>query len=336
MYNVAIVGATGIVGRQLVELLEERNFPLKKLKLFASENSLGNFLDCNGDPVAVQLLDDNAFDGADLVFFCAGTVISEKFCPTAAQAGAICIDCSGFWNSDVDVPVVVPEVNPEAVADFRAKRIVANPSCATILLSLPLQALRSQGVVRRVVVTTYQPVSVAGQKGVDELRTQSGELLNGRPATNNLFPQQIAFNCVPQVGAFMPDGNTTDELALINELDKIFADDDMRISTTAVYVPIFYGICQAVNLETVDSLSVGSARELIAAFPGLELVDDNAALEYPLPVTAAGQDAILVGRIRSDQSVDNGLNLWLATDNLRKGLATNAVQIAELLSEKYL
>ena len=327
MYNVAVVGATGIVGRQIVEILDERDFPVKVLSLFASPDSLGEFLQFGDESMPVQLLEKTVFDAVDIAFFCAGATVSAEYCPVAAAAGVICIDCSGYWSDEEAMPLVVPEVNPEAVAGFKAKRIIANPDCATIQLSLPVQALGGVDVVERVVVSTYQAVSDCGQKGVDELRQQSGELLNGRPAKQKEFSHQVGFDCIPQIGDFLDDGYTSTEVNLVKQMHRLF-DKTLAITATAVTVPIFYGNCQSVNIQTRASIDINEISELLDGFTGLEVVDDLTAKQYPLPVDVTGQDGVYVGRLRTDFSVQNGLNLWSALDNIRKGAATNAVQIA--------
>lgn len=336
MYNVAIVGATGTVGRQILELLDERKFPVKTMRLLASERSVGEFFEFNEESLPVQLLDHNSFDDIDIAFFSAGSAVSEEFCPIAAASEAVCIDSSSFWRMNDAVPLVVPEVNPEAISGFKSRRIIANPACSTISLALPLKALHDFSAIQRVVVSTYQPVSDNGQNGVDELRSQSGELLNGRPAKNKMYPHQIAFNCLPHVGKFLDNGYTDEEIGVVNETCKVFGDEALRITTTAVMVPVFYGHCASVNVETAEKVSVTKARELFSVFPNIELVDEVGECEYPLPVAAVGQDLTYVGRIREDESIANGLNMWVVADNVRKGAATNAVQIAEMLIEKYL
>jgi len=336
MYNVVIVGATGVVGRQVVELLDTRNFPVSNLILFASEQSVGEFLEFNDDSLPVQLLDSDGFKGADIAFFCAGAAISEQYCSKVAAAGVICIDTSGFFSADDSVPMVVPEINPDSLQGIKAKRIIANPGCASIQLSLLVQALRSATKIHRVVVSSYQSVSDAGQKGIDELRTQSGELLNGRPSKNKVYPYQVAYNCLPQVGGFLSDGYTVEERKLICETQQILGGDLLAVTATMVTVPLFYGSCQSVNIETETELSIEKVRELLSSFAGIAVVDDVDNLEYPMPVDAVDQDELFVGRIRPDASVAGGLNVWTALDNLRKGCATNAVQIAELLIKVYL
>jgi len=332
MYSVAIVGATGIVGRQLVELLAERNFPINHLGLFASDQSLGEFLEFNDDSVPVHKLEDGCLKGLDIAFFCAGIEVSKHYCPQAAAAGVVCIDTSGAFSGDDQVPLVVPEINPQRLRGLKGGYIIASPCSASIQLSLPLHALRGAGAIRRVVVSTYQAVSQVGQRGVDELRAQSGELLNGRPFKHKVYPQQVAFNCLPQIGEFIDGGYTTAEMNIVAETRKILADESLAITLTAVTVPVFYGSCQSVNVVSETKLSVQQVRELLQQCEGLDVVDDVAATEYPMPVMAADQDVVLLGRIRSDNSIDGGLNLWSAMDDIRKGGATNAVQIAELLA----
>jgi len=335
-FNLAIVGATGAVGRQMIEILEEREFPIKELRLLASERSDGDFIDYRSLPVMVQTLTADAFDGIDIALFCAGTERSTEYCPVAAAAGTVCIDLSGAWIADAEVPVVVPEVNPAALAGYRNKGIVANPGSTAVQLAVALKPLHDCSPIRRLVVSTYQAVSGSGQKAIDELRVQCGELLNGRPGEAKVYPHQIAFNCLPQVGVFLEDGRSCEETDLVEALRRILGDPAIRATVTAVRVPVFYGDCAAVNVETAGAISADRARELLADAPGVELRDDPAEGDYPMPIEAAGQDEVLVGRIRADRSCDTALDLWLATDNLRKGAATNAVQIAELLAEKYL
>ncbi|WP_432821319.1 aspartate-semialdehyde dehydrogenase [Trichloromonas sp.] len=336
LFNVAVVGATGAVGRQMLEILEERKFPVGELRLLASERSDGDFIDFRGEPVMVQKLCSDSFKGIDIALFSAGGERSAEFCPIAAAAGAVCIDNSSAWRMDAEVPLVVPEVNPEAIAGYKNKGIIANPNCSTIALVVALKPLHDCSPVRRLVVSTYQAVSGSGQKAIDELRVQCGELLNGRPCDSKVYPHQIAFNCLPQIDIFGDNGYTREEMKLVLETRKILADESIRITATAVRVPVFYGHSESVNVETVAAIPVARARELLAAAPGVELVDDAAEQAYPMPIEAAGQDLVLVGRIRADESCDNALNLWLAADNLRKGAATNAVQIAEILVEKYM
>ncbi len=335
LWNVAIAGATGAVGNQMIECLEERNFPVGKIKYLASERSVGKILEFKGKPVVVELLDHNAFEGIDIALFSAGGSRSEEFCPSAAKAGAVCIDNSSAWRMNPDVPLVVPEVNAHAIAQYTKKGIIANPNCSTIQMVVALKPLHDYGKIKRVVVSTYQAVSGTGKKAIDELRIQSGELLNGRPAEAKVYPHRIAFNCLPQIDSFEPNGYTKEEMKMINETRKIM-EADIKLTATTVRVPVFFGHSESVNIETEKKITVEKAFELLRNAPGCKLVDDVSKKVYPMPVDAAGQDLTFVGRIREDASVENGLNLWIVADNIRKGAATNAVQIAEILIRDYL
>lgn len=336
MYTLAIVGATGMVGRQIIEVLEERKLPIKGLRLLASEKSVGEFVEFNDESLPVQQLAQDSFSDVDIALFCATDSISEEYCSIAVQAGAICIDTSSFWRMAEGVPLIVPSVNADALDDVRGKRIVASPSSSAVQLALTLKAVSVCSAPKRVIVSTYQPVSENGQLGVDELRKQSGELLNGRPAKNKVYPHQISFNCIPQVGRFTDDGSTVDEMSLVAETAKVLALQDLKMSVTAVRVPVFYGLSQSLNIETVEAVSVEDARRELEAMVDVELIDEICDEEYPMPVDVAGQDSVYVGRVRLDTSNPNTLNLWVAADNLRQGAATNVVQIAELLIQNHL
>jgi len=335
LWNVAVVGATGAVGTQMIECLEERNFPVGNIRLLASARSAGQVLEFKGKSVLVEELKHDSFEGIDIALFSAGGARSEEFCPAAAKAGAVCIDNSSAWRMDKDVPLVVPEVNPDAIADYKKKGIIANPNCSTIQMVVALKPLHDFGTIKRIVVSTYQAVSGTGKKAIDELRLQAGELLNGRPTKNEVYPHRIAFNCLPQIDSFLDNGYTKEEMKMVNETRKIMGAE-IKTTATCVRVPVFYGHSESVNIETEKKITVDKARELLGVAPGVELVDDPAAGEYPMALDAAGADLTLVGRIREDASVANGLNLWIVADNIRKGAATNAVQIAEILVEKYL
>ncbi len=336
LWNVAVVGATGAVGNEMLRVLEERDFPVGTLRLLASERSEGNFLEFRGEQLLVEKLTADSFEGIDIALFSAGGDRSREFCPVATRAGAVCIDNSSAWRMDVDVPLVVPEVNPETIAGYGKKGIIANPNCSTIQMVTALKPLHDAGRIRRIVVSTYQSVSGTGQKAIDELRVQTGELLNGRPCAAKVYPHQIAFNCLPHIDSFLESGYTKEEMKMVNETRKILGDETIGITATAVRVPVFYGHSESVNIETEEKISAARAREILGAAPGIELLDDPQGLAYPMPIDAAGQDLVFVGRIREDQSVRNGLNLWICADNLRKGAATNAVQIAGILAQKYL
>ena len=335
LWNIAVVGATGAVGAQMIECLEERDFPVGKIKYLASSRSAGEILEFKGKPVIVEELTHDSFEGVDIALFSAGGDRSKEFCPSAARAGAVCIDNSSAWRMDPDVPLVVPEVNHHAIALYPKKGIIANPNCSTIQLVVALKPLHDYAGIKRIVVSTYQAVSGTGKKAIDELHKQVVELLNGRPAESSVYPHRIAFNCLPQIDSFEPNGYTREEMKLVNETRKIL-EADIRVTATAVRVPVFYGHSESVNIETGKKITVAKARELLANAPGCELVDDPENNEYPMPIDAAGQDLTFVGRLREDESIENGLNLWVVADNIRKGAATNAVQIAEILIEKYL
>ncbi len=335
LWNIAVVGATGAVGAQMIECLEERKFPVGEIKFLASGRSAGQVLEFKGKPVVVEELTHDLFKGIDIALFSAGGDRSREFCPAAAAAGAVCIDNSSAWRMDPDVPLVVPEVNPHAIANYARKGIIANPNCSTIQMVVALKPLHDYATIRRIVVSTYQAVSGTGKKAIDELRKQVIELLNGRPVECNVYPHQIAFNCLPQIDSFVDNGYTKEEMKMVNETRKIM-EADIRITATTVRVPVFYSHSESINIETVEKLTVAKARELIKGAPGCKLMDNPAKGIYPMPNNAAGQDLVIVGRIREDESVENGLNLWVVADNIRKGAATNAVQIAEILIKKHL
>jgi aspartate-semialdehyde dehydrogenase len=335
LWNVAVVGATGAVGTQMIECLEERNFPVGKIKFLASGRSAGQVLEFNGKPVQVEELTHDSFEGIDIALFSAGGARSEEFCPAAAKAGAVCIDNSSAWRMDQDVPLVVPEVNPQAIAGYTKKGIIANPNCSTIQMVVALKPLHDFAGIKRIVVSTYQAVSGTGAKAIDELRVQTGELLNGRPIKTEVYPHRIAFNCLPQIDSFCDNGYTKEEMKMVNETAKIMGAG-IKTTATCVRVPVFYGHSESINIETERKITVAKAREILEDAPGVELADNPANGDYPMAINAAGDDLVLVGRIREDDSVKNGLNLWVVADNIRKGAATNAVQIAEILIEEYL
>ncbi|HEY6873307.1 MAG TPA: aspartate-semialdehyde dehydrogenase [Geobacteraceae bacterium] len=335
LWNIAVVGATGAVGTQMIECLEERDFPVGKTTYLASSRSAGEILEFKGKPVPVEELTHESFAGIDIALFSAGGDRSKEFCPSAARAGAVCIDNSSAWRMDPDVPLVVPEVNPHAIAGYTTKGIIANPNCSTIQMVVALKPLHDYAAIRRIVVSTYQAVSGAGNRAIDELQMQVRDLLQGKSPECTVYPYQIAFNCLPQIDSFCPNGYTGEEMKMVNETRKIM-EADIRVTATTVRVPVFYGHSESVNVETEKKITVEKARELLAGAAGVELVDDPAHRVYPMPVDAAGQDLVYVGRIREDESIENGLNLWVVADNIRKGAATNAVQIAEILIADYL
>jgi aspartate-semialdehyde dehydrogenase len=328
-YAVAVVGATGAVGQEMLRVLAERAFPVRELRALASAKSAGKHVDFRGREIVVRELTEESFAGVQVALFSAGGKISEQFCPAAARAGAVCIDNTNAFRMDPAVPLVVPEVNPHAVRAH--KGIIANPNCSTIQMVVALKPLHDAARIRRIVVSTYQSTSGGGKKAMDELFRQTTDLINGRETETKVFPHRIAFNVIPQIDVFMENGYTKEEMKMVNETRKILEDDTIRVTATTVRVPVFYGHSESVLIETERKLSVAEARELLAHAPGVKLVDDPVNRRYPMPIDAAGQDATLVGRIREDLSSENGLNLWIAADNIRKGAATNAVQIAEIL-----
>ena len=335
-FNIAVAGATGAVGEQMLACLEERNFPVGSIRLLASSRSAGKKLLFKGDPVEVEELTEDSFRGMDIALFSAGGGTSEKFAPCAAGDGCVVVDNSSAWRMDEDVPLVVPEVNPHAVDGYTKKGIIANPNCSTIQMVVALNPLHKEYQIKRIVVSTYQAVSGTGKKAIDELSDQTRSILNFTDCENRVYPHRIAFNCLPHIDSFLDNGYTREEMKMVNETRKILEDDTIRITATTVRVPVFYGHSEAVNIETRKPISAVDVKKLFENQPGIGLVDDPANNIYPLAIDAAEQDLTLVGRIRDDESVENGINMWIVADNIRKGAATNAVQIAELLARKYL
>jgi len=327
--NVAIAGATGVVGGTVRQILEERRFPIAELRLLASERSRGHTLPFAGRDVEVGVLSADAFAGVDLAFFACGGAASTQFARAAAAAGALVIDKSSVFRQKPDVPLVVPEVNPDALNEHHG--IIATPNCSTIQMVVALKPIYDAVGIERVVVSTYQATSGSGKKGPDELRRQTAQVLAGEPVETIAYPHQIAFNLLPHIDSFLPSGYTKEEQKMVDETQKIFADPQLKVSPTCVRVPVFTGHSEAVNVQTRKKLSAAAARELLAAAPGIEVVDDPTALTYPMPFDAADRDPVYVGRIREDDTIENGLNFWCVSDNLRKGAALNAVQIAEEL-----
>ena len=331
---VAVVGVTGAVGQQMLRVLEERSFPVSRLVPLASARSAGKFVTFKGQEHPVAVLGQDSFEGVEVALFSAGGSISEAFAPVAAKAGAVVIDNTSHFRMAPDVPLVVPEVNPEAALDA-PRGIIANPNCSTIQMVVALEPIRRAAGIRRVVVSTYQAVSGAGMKAMEELGAQARCWAGGEESpAPEVFPHPILFDCLPHIGAFMECGSTVEEQKMIDETRKIFGDPELRITATTARVPVMVGHSEAVNVETREPLDAVEARRLLDEFPGVVLVDDPAALRYPLAREAAGTDPVYVGRVRNDPSVPHGLNLWVVADNLRKGAATNAVQIAEVLVER--
>ena len=327
--TVAVVGATGAVGREMLKTLHEREFPATNVKAFASSRSVGAEVPFGDKTLKVAELNEDSFVGINLALFSAGADASKKFAPHAAHSGCVVIDNSSAWRMDPRCPLVVPEVNPDALS--MQEGIIANPNCSTIQMVVVLKPLHDAAGIKRVVVSTYQAVSGAGQKGVDELERQVRELFNGLDSENRVFPARIAFNVLPQIDVFMDNDYTKEEMKMVNETKKIMDDPSVQVTATCVRVPVFYGHAESVNIETVKHLDAKTARAILAQTPGVRVVDNPAEGLYPLPSDSAGEDDTFVGRIRQDETLENGLNLWIVADNLRKGAALNAVQIAETL-----
>jgi aspartate-semialdehyde dehydrogenase len=331
--TVAVVGVTGAVGQQMLQVLEQRTFPVARLIPLASARSAGQRVRFKGQDHEVQELTAQSFDGAQVALFSAGGSVSEAFAPAAAAAGAWVVDNTSHFRMHDDVPLVVPEVNPDALAEA-PRRIIANPNCSTIQLVVALEPLRAAAGLKRIVVSTYQAVGGAGHKGIQELTDQARAWAGGDALPPpEVFPAPILFECLPQIGAFCSNGYSVEEEKMINETRKIFGLPELRVSATTVRVPVMVGHSEAVNVELLRPLSAAAARELFAAAPGVELVDEPGGDRYPLSAACVGQDPVYVGRVREDRSVDCGLDLWVVADNLLKGAALNAVQIAELLHQ---
>ncbi len=335
-YQVAVVGATGAVGNEMIKTLEQRNFPVDKLKLLASERSLGVSIEYKGNMIPVEVLKEDSFEGVKIGLFSAGGSVSEKFAPIAAQAGCVVVDNTSAFRMVPDIPLVVPEVNPEAIAQYKTKGIIANPNCSTIQMVVALKPIHDAVKIKRIVVSTYQAVSGTGKKAIEELSLQTRALLSGQEPVVKVYPHRIAFNCLPQIDVFIENGYTKEEMKMVNETKKIFNDYSIGVTATTVRVPVFFGHSESVNIETEKKITPQEVKALLSNAPGVRVIDDPAKREYPLAIDAAGGDDTLVGRIREDESIPNGINMWVVADNLRKGAALNAVQIAEILIKDYI
>jgi aspartate-semialdehyde dehydrogenase len=335
-FNLAVAGATGAVGNQMVSCLEEADFPVSSLKLLASSRSVGRSLRFKGDLIAVEELREDSFKGMDIALFSAGGGTSERFAPYAAKDGCVVVDNSSAWRMDPDVPLVVPEVNPHAIAGYKQKGIIANPNCSTIQMVVALNPIHKKYHIKRIVVSTYQAVSGTGKKAIDELFDQTRAMINFLDYEIKVYPHRIAFNCLPHIDAFLDNGYTKEEMKMVNETRKILADDTIGVTATTVRVPVFYSHSESVNVETREPISAAEVKLLLEKAPGIKVMDDPAKNIYPLATDGAGLDLTLVGRIRDDESVSNGINMWIVADNIRKGAATNAVQIARVLADEYL
>jgi len=333
-YRVAILGATGAVGTELITLLEERNFPVSQLKLLASSRSAGQILQFRGESLIVEAVSDRSFDGIDLVLASAGASISKDWAPKAIAAGAVVVDNSSAFRMDPTVPLIVPEVNPQAAALHRG--IIANPNCTTILLAVAIYPLHQVQPIQRIVAATYQSASGAGTRAMEEMKTQAQAILNGQEPVAEIFPYPLAFNLFPHNSKLNEQGYCEEEMKMVNETRKIFGVPDLQITPTCIRVPVMRAHSEAINLEFEQPFSVDQAREILSHASGVNLVEDWSANYFPMPIDASGKDNVLVGRIRQDISHPCGLELWLCGDQIRKGAALNAIQIAELLVQKQL
>ncbi|MGV1098798.1 aspartate-semialdehyde dehydrogenase [Thiovibrio sp. JS02] len=335
-FNVAVAGATGAVGGAMLDVLARKDFPLGELRLLASERSVGKKLAFQGREIAVQQLTKDAFSGIDIALFSAGASRSLEFAPAAAAAGAVVVDNSSAYRMDPEIPLVVPEVNPHAIAQYKKRGIIANPNCSTIQMLVALKPIHDKVRIKRIVVSTYQAVSGTGAKAIEELEKQVRDYVAGKPIEKKVYPHQIAFNCLPQIDSFLDNGYTKEEMKMVNETRKMFEDPTIGVTATTVRVPVFYGHSEAVNIETEKKISAAEVKALLKDAPGVKLVDEPTLSQYPMAIDCAGRFETLVGRIREDESIANGINLWVVADNILKGAALNAVQIAEVLIKDYL
>lgn len=342
-YDIAILGATGVVGEALISILEERKFPVGKLYLLASNRSAGNILNFKNKPIEVLDAENFDFSKVQIGLFSAGGEISAKYAPIAAEAGCVVIDNTSHFRMDPDVPLVIPEVNPGRIAEYENRNIIANPNCSTIQMLVAIKPIYDAVGITRINVVTYQSVSGTGRAAISELVEQTSSLLNGRPVEPKVYPKQIAFNVIPHCGKFQSNDYTQEEMKLVNETQKILNDPSIAVNATAVRVPVFYGHSEAINLETRQKISTEHAREILRSSPGIILMDDLQdrndinSREYPTTIPeCAGTDAVYVGRVREDFSHPSALNLWVVSDNIRKGAALNAIQIAEILANQYI
>lgn len=332
--KVAVVGATGVVGREMLKTLEERNFPLTEIVALASARSAGSTVPFKDEEIVVKELKEDSFEGIDIAIFSAGGSTSAKFAPFAARSGCVVVDNSSQWRMDDRCPLVIPEVNAHALEKHNG--IIANPNCSTIQMLVALKPLYDFAGIERIVVSTYQAVSGTGKSAIEELEKQVGRLFNMQDPEVNVYPHQIAFNCLPHIDVFLENDYTKEEMKMVNETHKIFEDTTIGVSPTAVRVPVFYGHSESINIQTKKKISAAEARAILSQADGVQVYDNPHEQMYPMPIMAAGEDAVFVGRIREDASAPNALNMWVVSDNIRKGAALNAVQIAEVLIEKNL
>ncbi len=335
--DVAVLGATGVVGETMISILEKRKFPIRNLYALASEKTAGKIIFFNNKRIMVEDASTFDFSKVKIGLFSAGGDVSEIYAPKAAAAGCIVIDNTSKFRYINEIPLVVPEVNPECIAQYVNKNIIANPNCSTIQMLVALKPIYDAVGIEKIHVATYQAVSGTGRHAISELAAQTGELLNGRPIESKVYPHQIAFNVIPHIDAFQDNGFTKEEMKMVWETQKILGDPNISISATAVRIPVFYGHSEAVHIEMTKPLSAKDARKLLSTAPGIEVIDEPKKASYPTPVThATGTDPVYVGRIRNDIDNEKALNLWIVSDNIRKGAALNSVQIAEILLSKYI
>jgi aspartate-semialdehyde dehydrogenase len=337
LVDVAVVGATGAVGEAMIEILEQRDFPVRELYPLASERSAGKTITFRGKSIGVENLAEFDFSRVEIGLFSAGGSISAEYAPKAAAAGCVVIDNTSHFRQESDIPLVVPEVNPEAIEEYSNRNIIANPNCSTIQMLVALKPLYDAVGIERINVATYQAVSGTGKPAIEELAGQTARLLNGQPVDCEVYPKQIAFNVLPHIDTFQDNGYTREEMKMVWETQKIFADDSIQVNPTCVRVPVFYGHSEAVHIETREKITSDEARKLLEMAPGVVVVDSHEDGGYPTAVgDSAGEDPVFVGRIREDISHPRGLDLWVVSDNVRKGAALNSVQIAESLLKIYL
>lgn len=334
MYKVGVAGATGAVGQEILKILAERDFPAETVVPLASERSIGKVVEYKGEELEVQVLNNDSFRGLDLALFSAGGSVSLEFAPQAVKSGCVVVDNSSAFRMEPHIPLVVPEVNPEALKGHPG--IIANPNCSTIQMVVALKPIYDAVGIKRIVVSTYQAVSGTGLKAIDELAAQTKALLGGGEVKQEVYPHRIAFNCLPHIDVFLDNGYTREEMKMVNETRKIMGDDNIMVSATTVRVPVFYSHSEAIWIETDKKITPEEVRKLLKKAPGITVVDDPANNEYPLASDSAGKDDTFVGRIREDISVENGIVMWVVSDNIRKGAALNTVQIAEVLADKKL
>jgi len=344
-YRVCVVGATGVVGQEMIKVLEQREFPVRDFKLLASERTAGTKLEFKGEELEVEVLRKDSFKDMEVGLFSAGGSISLEFAPIASKEGCVVIDNTSAFRMDPEVPLVVPEVNPHAIADYTHKGIIANPNCSTIQMVVVLKPIHDAAKIKRVVVSTYQSVSGTGKEAIRELEKQTLAIFNQKKIECEVYPHQIAFNCLPHIDVFSENGYSKEELKMINETKKIMEDESktkkimedesIGITATTVRVPVFYSHSESVNIETAKKITPDEVRGILSRAPGVIVVDNPKKNEYPLAIYAAGRDETFVGRIREDPSIENGIDMWIVSDNIRKGAALNAVQIAEILVQQY-